>query len=68
MSDDPIELKEKKMNIAEKQILLNQMAYPPTHSYTFDGFKPTNQLKMRVDYIKSECPSFLGFCKDFLDI
>ncbi len=56
------------MNAAEKQIALNQMTYPPTHSYKFDGFIPTDQLKVRVGHINKECPSFLGFCKDFLDI
>jgi len=59
---EPIQLQE------DLQILIDNMAYPPTQRYILDGLIPLGYLAERMNIIKKVAPTFFAKSDKFLDI
>jgi len=51
-----------------KQKLIDELAYPPTHTYILDGLKPTGVLAKRLAVINGLAPNFFTKQGRFLDV
>ena len=47
---------------------IDNLTYPPTHTYNLVGMEPTDVLKKRIEVIKRVAPSFFTSCLRFLDV
>jgi len=52
----------------DKQMLIDLLAYPPTHTYILDDLKPTGILQERFGVINRLAPDFFIRKKRFLDV